>query len=118
MKKTVLIIEDEPIIGELMSIILEIQGFKVISLSDTTYASKKLQDKEVDLVMLDLNLGGQDGSEFCEYIKSQDDLNHIPVILVSANINLTKIAEKCGADDFIAKPFEINSLMEKVKAHT
>jgi DNA-binding response OmpR family regulator len=118
MKKRVLVIEDEPIIAEMISIILEIQGFKVISLSDTSRARKKLHNQEVDLVMLDLNLSGEDGESICAYIKSHDDLKDIPVVLVSANIDVDKIAEKCGANDFIKKPFDINHFIEKVEAYT
>ena len=116
MKKTVIVLEDEPIISEMMSIILEVQGHKVISLSDAAGARKKLHEKEVDLVMLDLNLGGENGAMMCEYIKGQDDLKHIPVILVSANVGLAEIAKECGADDFKAKPFDINYFVDKVNA--
>ena len=114
MGKNVLVIEDEPIIAEMISIILEIQGLNVISLSDTGRAREKLLNKEINLVMLDLNLSGEGGQEFCEYIKGQDDLKHIPVILVSANIDIEQKKEQCGADDIIRKPFNIDHFMEKV----
>jgi DNA-binding response OmpR family regulator len=114
MGKNVLVIEDEPIIAEMISIILEIQGLNVISLSDTGRARDKLHNKEINLVMLDLNLSGEGGQEFCEYIKGQNDLKHIPVILVSANIDVDQIKEQCGADDIIHKPFNIDHFMEKV----
>lgn len=114
MRKNVLIIEDEPIIAEMISIILEIQGLNVISLSDTGRAREKLHGKEVNLVLLDLNLHGEGGQEFCEYIKGQDDLKDIPVVLVSANIDIEQIKEQCGANDIIRKPFNIDHFMEKV----
>ena len=114
MKKSVLVIEDEPVIAEMISIILEVQGLKVISLADTGTARKKLQDKEVDLVLLDLNLKGEDGETFCAYIKGQDDLKHIPVILVSANMDIERVKERCGADDLIRKPFDVDQFMNKI----
>ena len=114
MGKNVLVIEDEPIIAEMISIILEIQGLNVISLSDTGRGRDKLLNKEVDLVLLDLNLTGEGGQEFCEYIKGQDDLKHIPVVLVSANIDIEQIKQQCHADDIIRKPFNIDHFMEKV----
>jgi len=114
MKKSVLVIEDEPVIAEMISIILEIQGLKVISLADTGMARQKLHDKEVDLVLLDLNLKGEDGETFCAYIKGQDDLKHIPVILVSANMDIERVKERCGAEDVIRKPFDIDQFMGKV----
>lgn len=117
MDKKVLIIEDEPVIAEMMSILLEEEGYKVISLGDTKLARRKLHEKEVGLVMLDLQLKGEDGQSMCTYIKAQDDLKHIPVILVSGNTDLEKIRKECGADDHIAKPFSLNQFMEKVTNH-
>jgi len=117
MKKKVLVIEDEPIIAEMMSILLEVDGYKVISLADTVRARHKLHAKEVDLVMLDLGLKGESGQSMCAYIKGHDDLKHIPVILVSANSDLEQIKKQCGADDHIAKPFDLDYFMNKVKYH-
>jgi len=117
MRKNVLVIEDEPIIAEMISIILEIQGLNVISLSDTNRARQTLQDKEVDLALLDLNLKGEGGQDLCDYIKGQDDLKHIPVILVSANMDLEEIKEQCHADDVIRKPFNIDDFMHTVSQY-
>ena len=116
MMKRVLIIEDEPVIAEMMSILLETEGYTVISLADTGWARQKLHDKEVDLVMLDLNLGGEAGESMCSYIKAQDDLKHIPVVLVSGSSDLEQISTDCGADDFIAKPFDLYHFIGKVQA--
>lgn len=118
MEKKVLIIEDEPIIAEMMSILLEEEGYKVISLGDTGLARRKLHAKEVSMVMLDLQLKGEDGRSMCSYIKSQDDLKDIPVILVSANSDLANIRQECGADDYIAKPFNLNDFMAKVSSYS
>ncbi|WP_374951316.1 response regulator transcription factor [Mucilaginibacter sp.] len=114
MREKILVIEDEPIIGEMMCILLEMEGYKVISLGDTGMARRKLESNEVALVMLDLNLSGEGGQSMCRYIKSNPDLQHIPVILVSANTDLAKIKDECGADDYIAKPFELNDFVKKV----
>ncbi|MES2110578.1 MAG: response regulator [Bacteroidota bacterium] len=118
MKRKVLVIEDEPIIAEMMSILLEVDGYNVISLADTALARKKLHANEVDLVMLDLGLKGEGGQSMCAYIKGQDELKHIPVILVSANSDLEQIKEECGADDHIAKPFDLDYFMQKVRTHS
>lgn len=115
MKKKVLVIEDEPIIAEMMGILLEVGGYKVISLSDTTQARKKLKEQNVSLVLLDLQLRGENGQSLCTFIKGSDDLKHVPVVLVSANKDLGKICKECGADACIAKPFEIEDFMDKVK---
>jgi CheY-like chemotaxis protein len=54
----------------------------------------------------------------CEYIKAQDDLKDIPVILVSANSDLENIKAECGADDHISKPFELTDFTRKVRQYT
>jgi DNA-binding response OmpR family regulator len=118
MKRKVLVIEDEPIIAEMMSILLEVEGYSVISSSDTIFARKKLANKDVNLVMLDLKLKGEDGQSMCAYIKGHADLKHIPVILVSANSDLEQITKDCGADDHLQKPFDLNTFMAKVNAYS
>jgi DNA-binding response OmpR family regulator len=118
MKRNVLVIEDEPIIAEMMGILLEVEGYKVISLGDTARARQKLHDKTIDLVMLDLGLKGEDGGSLCAYIKGQPDLKHIPVILVSGSSDLEEIKTNCGADDHIAKPFDLEYFLEKVRSHS
>src|SRR5690349_9389566 len=99
MKKKVLVVEDEPIIAEMMSILLEVGGYKVISLADTGYAKTRLHEPDMGLVLLDLQLSGtENGQAMCEYIKNTDELKHLPVILVSANSDLPQISKDCGAD--------------------
>lgn len=117
MKRKVLIVEDEPVIGEMMSILLEVGGYKVISLADTQSARRRLHEKEVGLVLLDLALQGENGQAMCTYIKNDERLKHLPVILVSANSDLETITRDCGADDHIAKPFDLDHFMDKVKTH-
>lgn len=118
MRKRVLVIEDEPVIAEMISILLEVEGFGVISLADTGLARTKLHANEVDMVMLDLGLKGkEDGQSMCIYIKQQADLKHIPVILVSGNSDLEQIKEQCGADDHIAKPFGVDDFVNKVNRY-
>ena len=117
MRKKVLVIEDEPVIAEMICIMLEMEGLNVISLADTATAKQKLHGNEVGLVLLDLNLKGENGQTMCEYIKGQGDLKGIPVILVSANVDLEKIKIACGADDHIAKPFELTDFTSKVRQY-
>ncbi|PTR01630.1 response regulator receiver domain-containing protein [Mucilaginibacter yixingensis] len=109
-----MVIEDEPVIGEMMCILLEMEGYEVISLGDTGLARLKLHAQEVAMVMLDLGLKGENGQSMCAYIKAQDDLKNIPVVLVSANQELEQITAEIGADDYIRKPFEMEHFLQKV----
>ena len=117
MNKKVLVIEDEPIIAEMICIMLEAEGLKVISLANMVTATPKLHNDEIGLVLLDLSLKGEDGRSICEYIKGQADLKNIPVVLVSANSDLERIATECGANDYVAKPFDLNHFTRKVRQY-
>ena len=114
MGNKILVIEDEPIIGEMMCILLEMEGYKVISLGNTGLARRSLAEKDIAMVILDLNLGGEDGQSMCRFIKDDPDSKHIPVILVSANSDLQQIATDCGADDYLAKPFDMQHFVQKI----
>jgi DNA-binding response OmpR family regulator len=118
MKKRVLVIEDEPVIAEMVNIILQADGYKVISLSEFVNFKTKLRASHADVVLLDINLAGFNGREISEYIKSQSDLKHIPVIILSASNHIQKITEECGADDFIKKPFDLDYFINKVHTYT
>ncbi|MDB5025129.1 MAG: response regulator [Mucilaginibacter sp.] len=118
MKKRVLVIEDEPVIAEMVNIILQADGYKVISLSDFGNFKVKVRASHADVVLLDINLAGFNGRDICEYIKSQSDLKHIPVIILSANNAIQKIQEESGADDFIKKPFDLDYFINKIHSYT
>jgi two-component system response regulator LytT len=75
MKKKVLVVEDEPIIAEMMSILLEVGGYKVISLADTAYAKKRLHENDMGLVLLDLQLSGSENGICASISKAQKSLN-------------------------------------------
>jgi DNA-binding response OmpR family regulator len=115
MKKKILVVEDEPVIAELISMLLEKEGYEVASFSNNAGIKAQLHGSPVALVLLDLALGGQDGMDICDYIKSNEELKHIPVILISAHRDLEKIAGECAADGFILKPFELTGFAKRVK---
>ncbi|RFZ85581.1 response regulator [Mucilaginibacter terrenus] len=118
MGNKVLVIEDEPVIGEMMCMLLEDEGYKVISLNSTDWARNSLPLHDVSLVTLDLNLGKERGDAMCRYIKSQPELSHIAVMLVSGSSDLEQIKVECGADDALAKPFSLEDFTNKVRAFT
>jgi DNA-binding response OmpR family regulator len=113
--KNILVIEDEYDIIALLTIILENEGYKVSTMSNATGYETKLREAHADLVLLDLNVGGVNGRQICEYIKAHDDLKSIPVILMSASMDAERIKEECGAEDLISKPFDLNYFIGTVK---
>lgn len=115
-KKKVYIADDDPDILEVLTIILEDRGYDVTTSPDGK-SLNKLNDVP-DLVLLDVRMSGSDGSEICRVLKSKDETKNIPVILISANRNLTEIAKDCGADDFISKPFDIKEIVSIARKYT
>lgn len=114
--KRVLIIEDDASIAELQKDYLEVAGFEVGVFLDGVDGLRAVQEKEYDLLILDIMLPGLDGLELLRTIKDDKD---IPVLLVSAKKEeIDKIKGlNSGADDYITKPFSPGELVARVKAH-
>jgi DNA-binding response OmpR family regulator len=112
----ILIAEDDPGILEAIRLILEDEGYDVLTTADGA-ALQTLKEELPDLLLLDIWLAGMDGMRLCRHFKSQERTQHIPVIMCSANKDTQHLARACGADDFIMKPFEISDLLAKVAQH-
>jgi len=70
-----------------------------------------------DIILLDIWMAGMDGRKICANLKANPLTKHIPIIMISANKDTQKIAKEAGADDFLAKPFEMDDLLRKVRKH-
>lgn len=75
----------------------------------------KFQDGQPDLLLLDIWMSGWSGRDICLSLKSQEATRHLPIILISANNEAERIAREAGADDFIAKPFNLDEVAEKIE---
>lgn len=113
---TILIVEDEEDILDLLEYHLQKEGFDVIGVKDTSRVRELLDEEEVELILMDRNLPGLEGSLFVKEIRSEG--YDIPVIYVSAKDSSDDILEgfKRGGDDYIAKPFNFAELIARVKA--
>ncbi|GCE21319.1 hypothetical protein KDK_51190 [Dictyobacter kobayashii] len=96
--------------------ILEDAGYEVLTTRDGQTVQDMKEDLP-DLLLLDIWMSGMDGAVICQYLKSQHSTKHIPIILCSANKDTQKLARSSGADDFIAKPFEMMDLVNKVEKY-
>lgn len=119
MKKTILVVEDEKDIRELIRFNLQKEGYEAISAEDANEALLILRNNVgVDLILLDLMLPGLQGEEFLRLLKSEKRFATIPVIIITAKSGEKTMVDNlnAGADDFLTKPFSIKVLMAKVKA--
>lgn len=113
-KKKILIADDDNDILEVTGIILEGYGGYEIEVVNRGEALLELCEPFPDLILLDLWLSGHHGKDICRRLKADNATSHIPVIIFSANRELRQIASSCGADDFLAKPFQMDELLAKV----
>ena len=116
---TVLVVDDDPRIVELLRIALGAHGFRVVAASNGEEAIKQAFDESPDIIILDVRLPRRSGYEVCEQIRREPELAHVPVIMVSA---LTETEARLqglsrGADDYLPKPFSPKELIAKVRRH-
>ena len=109
------VIDDDMDLLKVVKSLLIKRGFDVSTFSDWEIANKTMKKSEPQLILLDVFLSGIDGLDVCQKLKTSPYTKHIPVLLFSA---FPRIAESAihdyGADDFIAKPFEVGDLIKKV----
>ena len=110
LRRRIMIADDDPGILDALTIMLEDGGYEV---ETTTNGStvQNMKEELPDLLLLDIWMSGWDGREACKYLKSQELTKHIPIIVVSANRDVEQIAREAGADDFLAKPFQMDDLL-------
>lgn len=116
MNKTILIVDDEEDILDLMDYTLTSAGYDVITCVDTSNVRDILDEEDVTLVLMDRNLPGVEGSMFISELRNEG--YNQPVIYVSAKDLSEDIVEglERGGDDYITKPFDVNILKARVAA--
>ena len=113
-QKKILVIDDELAILEFLQELLELEGYSVVAIDKAEYVEKLPNGSLPDLILLDVLLSGKDGREIVKYLKGQEETRHIPVIMFSAHPSAEETTGAAGADDFVAKPFDFDELLEKV----
>ncbi len=112
----ILIVDDESSIAELISDVLKDEGFETVIKNDGYAAIECVKNNSFDLILLDIMMPNLSGTETCNKIR---DIVSCPIIFVTAkNQTLDKLLGfEIGADDYITKPFVIEELVARVKAH-
>lgn len=115
-KQSILVIDDEPAIRDMLQIALDAAGFKVVLAEDAKQAYPIIIDTPPDLILLDWMMPGTSGIELLRRLR-RDEIN-VPVIMLTAKVEeASKISGlDSGADDYIAKPFSPRELVSRVKA--
>jgi CheY-like chemotaxis protein len=119
MRQHILVIEDDLSIADVVQAILEYEGYAVdVSQNgDIVETVLKQKDATPSVILMDIYLSGDDGRELTKKLKGSLATKHIPVVIMSASFNAGRDAKTVGADDFLEKPFTIESLIGKVKRY-
>lgn len=115
--KKILIFDDNEELLELCTIILEDMGCQIHTSTTTNNVEQQVTEYGPDLIFMDNWLPDVSGIEATQQIKANKDLKHIPVIYFSANNNVEELASEAGADDFLAKPFDISAMENIVRKY-
>ncbi len=115
MKHKILIIDDDADILEALNIFFKEVNFDVYICEDGEKVIGETIRVSPDVILLDLLLSGSDGGEITKALKSEDKTKDTPIIIISAHPKAKERALSCGADDFLAKPFDLEELLGRVQ---
>jgi two-component system, OmpR family, response regulator VicR len=116
-RTVILIVEDDPQVARLISLVLRRAGRKCEVVADGHSALQKAKELKPDLIFADLSIKGMGGDQLCAALKSQDDTRRIPYVVLSGDRDLAQKARQCGADDYMGKPFEFPDLIRLVEKY-
>ena len=116
--KTVLIVDDEPAIREMIAVALEMADYECLEAVDAREAHALIIDRQPDIILLDWMLPGTSGIELARRLKKEETTANIPIIMLTAKVEEdNKIRGlEVGADDYITKPFSPRELVARLKA--
>ncbi len=109
-----MVADDDPGILDAVCIMLEFEGYKVCCTANGAEILNMHSDLP-DLLLLDIWMSGIDGRDICRQLKQNSSTNKVPVVLISASRDIEQSALAAGANDFLAKPFDINDLINKIE---
>ncbi|MBN8594364.1 MAG: response regulator [Anaerolineae bacterium] len=112
---TILIIDDEPAICEMLTMLFEMSGYVAVAAPNARKGLELLAIQRPSLIITDFNMPGMNGGELCQHLKSNPQTCAIPAILYSASLQGMEGFEWVPADAFLAKLVPLQSILEQVK---
>lgn len=113
----ILIVEDDPQVARLISLILQRNGEESKIVADGSTALANARELLPKMIFADLSIKGMGGQALCSELKSDDSTAGIPFIVLSGDRDIEEKATACGADAFLGKPFEFDDLIALVKQY-
>ena len=112
--RRILIVDDDPILGIMIKEMLEWKEYWVEVSRIPQETEQNVIDKNIDLVILDKLISGTDGTDVCKWLRTNEETRDVPIIMITAMHASEKDCIDAGANDFIAKPFEMEDFLSKV----
>ncbi len=118
-KKTILVVDDEQSIMELLVFNLQKEGYNTLEAYDGVTAVDMAINEKPDLILLDVMIPKMDGISVCKKIRYALNISNIPILMISAKDTESDkiVGLEMGADDYITKPFQIREVMARIKAN-
>lgn len=118
-KKTILVVDDEKSIMELLVFNLQKEGYNTLEAYDGVTAVEMAMNEKPDLILLDVMIPKLDGISVCKKIRYALNISNIPILMISAKDTESDkiVGLEMGADDYITKPFQIREVMARIKAN-
>jgi len=117
MGKTILVVDDAGVMRQMNTLTLKKEGFEVIEAVDGKDALSKIDGKQIDLVVTDINMPEMDGIELIRHIRSNTEHRYVPIIVLSTISQEAKVKEgkAVGASGWIFKPYKPHELMNAIR---
>ena len=114
MPKSVLVVDDEPIVVEIAKRKLEELGYEVTTAGNGEEALERLKDKVPDLIVLDIQMPKMNGYTFMVEMRKQPNMNNVPIIVLTAYNEMEPIFKRHGIKAYLLKPLKLQDLLAKV----
>ncbi|WP_294304549.1 response regulator [uncultured Chryseobacterium sp.] len=114
----ILVLDDSPAIVDSIEMMMELEGLSVAKFYKGSDMLSALNSQpKPDVILMDMWLSGEDGRDICRTIRADENLCDIPVLIMSASRGLEQSALDAGANDFIAKPFDMGDMITRVRTY-
>jgi len=110
----ILIVDDDQTIGLMLKDILEFSDHNVTVSQQPKLTKENILKHDIELILLDKLISGVDGTDVCAELKADDEVAHVPIIMMSALHNVGDLCKSVGAVEFIPKPFDMDTLLNRV----